>query len=290
MLQSSRFVRVYPRVWRRAEYEMTDDDRRVAAGLALPPTAHLTGISRLQALGLNFGPRLPVRYVIQGPRHLAFKNVFLHRTKKLPPLDDDGVTVEAAFIFYCAGARVIDGIQVGDWLLHREHMDLARLSELAVEELWRPGSNEALWVKEHLDARCRSLKESETRAILEFAGLPKAEVNAEIDVGPDATLIADLVYREWGTFVEYEGSQHQEDRVQYRADLDRYALARDHGQRYIQVTHEHLARPRIAVHRVHRGLVKAGYDGPSPRFGYQWELLFAPLRVAVGPDDRWSAA
>jgi hypothetical protein len=90
MLQGKRFVRVLPRVWRHVDLVMTDDDWRVAAALALPPTAHLTGISRLQAAGLDYGPRLPVRYVVQGELHLAFDNVFLHRTKLLPPLDHVG--------------------------------------------------------------------------------------------------------------------------------------------------------------------------------------------------------
>ena len=64
---------------------MKDHDWVEAARLALPANAHLTGISRIQACGLDSGPRLPVRFVIEGELHLAFDNVFLHRTKKLPP-------------------------------------------------------------------------------------------------------------------------------------------------------------------------------------------------------------
>jgi hypothetical protein len=264
---------------------MTDDDWRVAAALALPPTAHLTGISRLQAAGLDFGPRIPVRYVVQGELHLAFEKVFLHRTKLLPPVDDVGVTIEGAFVAYCARARVIDGIKVGDWLLNRELMDLAVMSRLAEQQLWRPGSNEVLWLLDHLDPRCRSLKESETKAVLRFAGLPDPEVNQEVDVAPEATVVGDLVYRDHGMLVEYEGMQHQEDRSQYRRDLDRYELLRDQSQRYVQITHEHLASPRIAVGRVYRALLKAGYDGPPPKFGDQWKLLFLPITTAVGPRE-----
>jgi hypothetical protein len=266
---------------------MTDDDWRAAAALALPPTAHLTGISRLQAAGLDYGPRLPVRYVVQGELHLAFEHVFLHRTKLLPPVDQVGVTIEAAFVAYCAAARVIDGIKVGDWLLHRDLLDLGATARLAESQLWRPGSNEALWLLDHLDPRCRSLKESETKAVLRFAGLPDPEVNTSMDVGTDATVIGDLVYRDYGMLVEYEGMQHQEDRAQYRRDLDRYEVLRDHSHRYVQITHEHLASPRIAVGRVYRALLKAGYDGPPPTFGDQWRLLFLPVTAAVGPREFW---
>ncbi len=143
---------------------MTDEDWRVAALLALPERVHLTGISRIQALGLDYGPKLPVRCVVQGPLHLAFDNVFLHRTKRLPPVDEVGVTPAAAFVFYCARARVIDAIKVGDWLLHDDHMTQHELINLATTELWRPGAHEALWIVNHLDQRSASLKESELRA------------------------------------------------------------------------------------------------------------------------------
>jgi len=285
MLQGRSFVRVMPRVWRHRDHVLTDDDWRAAAALALPPTAHLTGISRLQAAGLDYGPRLPVRYVVQGDLHLAFDNVFLHRTKLLPPVDATGVTIEAAFIAYCALARVIDGIKVGEWLLHRGLLDLATMSRLAESQLWRPGANEALWLLDHLDPQCRSLKESETKAVLRFAGLPDPEVNIAVEVGTDATVVGDLVYRDYGMLVEYEGVQHQQDRAQYRRDLDRYELLRDHSQRYVQITHEHLTTPRVAVGRVYRGLLKAGYEGPPPKFGDQWRLLFLPISAAVGPRD-----
>ena len=256
--------------------------------LALPARAQLTGISRIQALGLDYGPRLPVRFVIEGPLHLAFDNVFLHRTKRLPPVDEVGGKPGGGVHLLLRSARTIDAIKVGDWLLQHGHMTLQSLSSLASGELWRPGADEALWVSPHLDGRSLSLRESETRSIINFAGLPQPEVNAAVDVGEGAHAFGDLVYKSWRTVVEYEGRQHQEDRHQYSSDLDRYALFRDHGHRYVQITGEHLRNPRVAVRRVYGGLVKAGYDGPAPLFGYQWKLLFSSLRVAVGPRDRWA--
>ena len=281
MLQGRGYVRVYPRVWRRRDHAMSDEDWRVAALLALPERVHLTGISRIQALGLDFGPKLPVRCVVQGPLHLAFDSVFLHRTKRLPPLDDVGVTPAAAFIFYCAKARVIDAIKVGDWLLHNDHMTLHELIELATTELWRPGAHEALYVVNHLDERSASLKESELRALLEFAGLPHAEVNVEIEVGPDRVVIGDLVYVTWRVVVEYEGEQHQLERTQYRSDIGRFAAMRRYRHRYVQITKEEISQPRQAVRQVHEELVDAGYDGPAPRFGEQWNTLFARLKTVL---------
>lgn len=283
MLEGRRFVAVHRGVWRHRDHVMTREDWVVAARLALPPGAHLTGISRIQQLGLDFGPRLPVRFVIQGELHLAFENVFLHRTKCLPPTDEVGVTPAAAYLSYSARARVIDAIKVGDWLLHEHHATIDEIRDLALSAQWRHGADEALWILDHLDGRARSLKESEVRAILTAAGLPSAEVNAALDVPAGVEVIGDLVFREWRTVVEYEGAQHQQDREVYNADIDRYALMRAADLNYVQVTRERLSQPSLMVGDVYRALLKGGYDGPPPAFGQPWQILFGRLSSAVGP-------
>jgi hypothetical protein len=282
-LDGGRFVRIYPRVFRLATHVMSDGDWGAAARLILPSTAHLTGISRIQQLGLDFGPRLPVRFVVEGDLHLAFENVFLHRTKRLPPTDNDGVCVEAAFAAYCARARVIDAIQVGDWLLNHGHTTIGRLRDYALSCLWRDGADEAVWVADHLDPRSRSLKESETRAVLCFAGLPTPVCNPTLPITERVVVIGDLWYPEWRVLVEYEGSQHQAERAVYLGDLDRHDLLWRAGIRYVLVTKERLAHARTLVGIVYRELVDAGYVGPPPSFGVQWELLFRGVGVAVGP-------
>lgn len=283
MLEGQRFVAVHRGVWRRRDHQMTDDDRVLAARLALPDYAKLTGISRIQALGLDFGPRLPVRFVVEGDLHLAFEDVFLHRTKKLAPTDDVGIAPAGAFLAYCARARVIDAIKVGDWLLFHGHTTVAEIRSLALMEPWRDGAHESLWILDHLDARSRSLKESETRSVPRFAGLPEPAVNVAVDVGEDVEVIGDLVYGDQDLVVEYEGAQHQEDRTQYNSDLDRYALMRAAGIPYVQVTKEKLDRPKTLVGEVYRALLKSGYTGPPPSFGEHWRQLFLPVSTAVGP-------
>ncbi len=193
------------------------------------------------------------------------------------------MTPAAAFLAYAARARVIDAIQVGDWLLHHGHMTVDGVRDLALAALWRDGAHEAVWLLDHLDGRSRSLKESETRAVLDFAGLPAAAVNAPIELADDAVVIGDLVYKKWRVVVEYEGSHHQEDRQQYVADLGRYALMRAEEVRYVQVTHEKLAHARTLVGEVFRTLVAQGYTGAPPTFGERWRLLFAQVSAAVGP-------
>jgi len=283
MLQGKRFARVLPGVWRTTDHQMTDADWVQAARLAMPGDAHVTGITRIQLLGLDFGPRLPVRLVVERDLHLAHEEVFLHRTKRLPPTDDVGVTPAAAYIFYCARARVLDAVKVGDWLLHHGHMTVDDLRALALAELWRPGAHEAIWMLDHLDGRARSLKESETRSVLDFSGLPAPEVNTRVGLAEDVVALGDLVYERWRLVVEYEGHQHQDDRGQYVSDIDRYALFRAHQVAYVQVTREKLDRARTLVGEVYRALVAQGYSGPTPEFGERWRLLFLPVSVAVGP-------
>src|SRR4029079_17694731 len=103
------------------DHLMNRDDWVAAGRLALPSHVHLTGISRIQQLGLDFGPRWPIRFVVESDLHLVVPGIFLHRTVRLPPTDAVGVAVPGAFIAYCARARAIDAIKVGDWLLHEEH-------------------------------------------------------------------------------------------------------------------------------------------------------------------------
>jgi hypothetical protein len=190
VLEGPQFVRVFPRVYRHRGFVMGPASWRQAARLALPDRAHLTAVSRLQELGLQHGPALPVRFVVQGDLHLAPDGIFLHRTRRLPPLDDVGVTPASAYVALCGRARVIDAIKVGDWLLANGWATAEEIRAVCLDALWRRGAVEACWVLDHLDPASRSLLESEVRALLEFAGLPAPEVN--VLVGP-AGPVGDLV-------------------------------------------------------------------------------------------------
>jgi hypothetical protein len=265
MLEGRRFVRVHPRVYRHRDHAMTFDDHVTAARLALPSHAHVTGITRLQLLGLEYGPRLPLRFVVDGGLHLAFDDIFLHRTVLLPPTDAVGVTPAAAYVASCRRARTIDAIGVGDWLLHREHVDGDELYRLVAEQVWRDGAAEAGWVHDHLGGDSRSLRESEVRSLVRFAGLPPPEPNGPVELG-DATVHGDLWFPAFRTAVEYEGAQHQRVRGQYLSDIDRYASYRRHDVRYVQVTQEKLQSPRTVVREIHESLVRGGYDGAAPEF------------------------
>lgn len=285
MLEGRRFVQVFGGVWRHRDHTMSHQDWISAAAMTLPPDAHPTGITRLQMLGLDYGPRWPLRFVREGDLHRDIDGIFLHRTKRLAPLDDTGVVVEAAYQSYCSVARTIDAIKVGSWLLHNGHTTVERLEAMALGGLWRAGADEVLWVLPHLQPRSRSLTEAETCAVLSFAGLPPTGMNLPLRLSEDLTLIGDLVYEREQALVEYEGTHHQQDRAQYGSDLDRYAILRAEDIAYVQATKEKLAKPRTLVGEVYRMLVSRGYDGPPPRFDHEWRQLFTRLSHVVGAPD-----
>ena len=259
---------------------MSPHDWRTAAKLALPVDAHMTGVTRFGELGLDVETTAPLQFVVARDLHLDFEGVTLHRTEALPPTDEVGVTPAAAFIEYCRTATTIDAIAVGDWLLHRGHMQSVELRELVSRDHWRAGSANALWVVGRLNARARSLPESRVRAGIVFAGLPVPAVNHDVVVEGQFLACVDLLIKEYRAVVEYEGGHHQTDRRQYLVDVDRYAGLRSAEYAYTQITKERLATPVKMVMDVHRLLVRQGYAGPPPNFGRRWRSLFVPIAVA----------
>lgn len=274
MLNGPTWRRLLPRVWVRAEHAMSDLDWITAASLAMPDRAQLSHVSRLQALGLDVGTVFPVHFTVVGDLHIDLPDTFLHRTQVLPPTDEVGVTPAAAFVQYCADARLIDAVKVGDWLLHRRHMTTLEVVELARREMWRPGARQALRVVRHLDGASRSPKESEVRVLMVFSGLPMPEVNVSVVVGDELIGIVDLLVRCVMLALEYEGRQHAESIEQFNRDITRYAAFRRHGIEYLQITEEMIARPKAAMLRIHARLRGLGYDGPAPVFADRWNSLF----------------
>jgi hypothetical protein len=280
VLEGSRFVRLHQQVYRHRDHAMTFDDDIAAARLALPHSAHLTGSTRLRLLGLEHGPAYPLRFVVQGDLHLVLDGVFLHRTARLPPVDAVGVTPAAAYVAVCRRARTIDAISVGDWLFHRDHVDADELRALVAHEPWRDGAAEVAWVLDLLVGDARSIRESELRSVLTFAGLPAPLSNAPIALG-EVEVHGDLWFPAFRTAVEYEGVQHQTNRGQYVSDIDRYALYRRHDVHYVQLTTEKMRSPRAVVREVHECLVRGGYAGAPPDFGATWDQLFTRLSRLV---------
>ncbi len=281
VLEGVQFSRIHEAVYVHRSHEMTWDDHVLAARLALPEGARTTGTTRLRQLGLEVGAPFPLHFVVEGDLHLVLDGVFLHRTVKMPPHDEAGVSTEAAYVASCAEARLVDAIATGSMLLRRELLDGAVLDQLLVEEAWRRGVPETTYVLPFLDDRCRSIPEAELLAYVVFAGLPMPEVNVEIELPDGRVLTPDQWFAAQALAIEYEGSQHQEERGQYTSDIDRYTAYRRSGIDYEQVTKELMRSPRATVRRIHAALVARGYGGPAPDFDGAWPLLRTRLADVV---------
>jgi hypothetical protein len=274
MLEGRRFVRLFPRVWRHIDHRMTAGDWVEAARLASPAGAQVSHQTRIRLLGYDDGPERPFHLTIEGDLHIAIDDIFVHRTVRMPPCDDSGVTPAAAYVQCCEDLRLIDLIKMGDFLLHGDHATRAEIVEIAARDPWRPGAEEVASVVPWLYPRSRSPKESEVRALLVAAGLPRPEVNVDLVVDGVWLGCVDLLYRTWMLVVEYEGRQHAFDVEQFNGDIGRYGGFRRRDVAYVQATQEMLNQPRALVRHVYDELVRRGYDGPPPEFGDQWRALF----------------
>ena len=283
VLQGPQFRRLYDGVYCHVDHQPSFADRLAAAKLALPESARTTGITRIQELGIDYGPRCPLHFVVEGDLHLAIDGVFLHRTVKSPPQDDSGITAAAAYVAYCAEARTIDAIKVGCELLRLGLLDLHALDQILREEKWRRGVPETTYVLRYLTDRCRSMPEAELLAYVVASRLASPQVNEQVEIAPGVRVTPDLWFASLRAAAEYEGSQHQEDRAQYNADIDRYAAYRRHDVAYELVTKERLRTPKSAMRALHALLVSRGYEGPPPEFGAEWDALFMRLSDVVRP-------
>lgn len=281
VLEGVQFRRLHQSVYVHRTHRMTWFDHLEAARLALPTTARTTGATRLRQLGLGVGPLFPLHFVVEGDLHLTLDGVFLHRTAKMPPHNEHGVSAEAAFVAYCADSRLIDAIRVGSVLLNKKVLDGPNLEHMLTEEPWRRGAAETSYALPFLEGDCRSMTEAELFAYVVFAELPVPDVNRTIELAGGDAVAPDLWFEDYGLAVEYEGGHHQDDRGQYLADIDRYAAYRRSDVPYEQVTKERLRSPRATVRLVHRALVDRGYDGPPPNFEGGWLLLFMLLSDLV---------
>lgn len=99
------------------------------------------------------------------------------------------------------------------------------------------------------------------RLLLVRGGLPEPELNGDV-YGPDGTFIGrgDLLYRRFKVLVEYDGSQHADDRRQFHRDVDRLeAFAFDEWS-IVRVLKEHMNADRAdIVTRVRKALIARGW-------------------------------
>lgn len=279
MIDHPRFVQVHPSVYRLATTLLDRRGEIDAARLALPADAALSHTTRLELAGWSIGPP-GLHFTIARDLHLDIPRISLHRTVRMPPLDERGVAMTAAWIQAGSLVSPLQLVAAGDRLAAEGQLDPSLVLDLADRDPWRPGTDAAVSVLPLIDPRSASIPESGVRVTLVGAGLERPEVNAPIMDGGEIIGFGDLVFRRWRLILEHEGRQHAESPRQFRRDIEKYQRYRELGWSYRQLTARDVGRPRQMVNDVHHALLAQGYDGPAPQFGSDWFDLFrVPSRI-----------
>ena len=112
-------------------------------------------------------------------------------------------------------------------------------------------------------ARVESPKETETRLLLLYAGLPEPVVALEVPIPAHGIVLhPDLSWRRFKVCLEYEGDEHRKDKKRFRRDITRREMLEDLNWRLIRVTDDDLRDGgRSLIERVRRALTARGWRG-----------------------------
>lgn len=132
-----------------------------------------------------------------------------------------------------------------------------------------------------LDPASESPKESELRALIVLAGLPRPRPNVTLrDSAGRFVARVDLLFEEFGEVLEYQGDHHRTDVRQWRRDRTREAEIEALGHHVTEVTQADLDDADKLVHRIETNLRSKGWAGRPTRS--RW---FPPSKRRADPDS-----
>jgi hypothetical protein len=267
--------RLFAGVYVTAEVE-TSEQVLVAAALKVVPAAVVVGVTALHLHGADVGPPTPLYLVSTNPHPVRRAGLNVARVKALPPHSGSVAVAEHAFASAATQLNLLDLVIAGDWLLRRDRCRLADLLAYASSFTGR-GAVAARRAAGLVRAQVDSPRETMLRLCLVLAGLPTPDCNLVMGTHDHPIGRVDLVFKEFGVLIEYEGDQHRTDRWQWNVDIGRYEEFTADGYLVIRVTGAAMRRPRDVVCRVDAALRTRGYRGPAPRFSQEWCSLFEPV-------------
>lgn len=218
----------------------------------------------------------------------GFREAELHVTSLAPSRAPRGAGVighraERATIAVMGGLRVLsvletwcqlsaqlgldDLIVMGDGLVRRKN-PLASMAELcdAVAQYSGRECRKLRRALEFVRPGTDSARETSLRLFVLRAGFPEPEVNGVIVNSYGAEIAhGDLVFREFGTILEYEGRQHSEDARQFSIDISRLDELMEERWRVIRVDAVLLARRATLLAKVDTALRERGWTPTSRR-------------------------
>jgi hypothetical protein len=185
-------------------------------------------------------------------------------------LGPDRTFVDCATLF---GLR--DLVRAGDWLV-RLGLTTPETLRVYAAERHLDGVLRARRASAYVASRVDSVTETDVRLLLQFARLPRPEVNAWItDDAGNVLGRGDLVFRGYWVIVEYDGWHHERDARQRQKDHLRRERLEAAGWRLIVITSADMSNPSGIVKRVNAALVAGGYSGSEPVMSITWRHWFA---------------
>lgn len=156
---------------------------------------------------------------------------------------------------------VADLIAVGDAMIHRSAplVGYETLAALTVARRRYRGRRRAIEAIPRLSDRAESRPESLLRIALEDAGLPSMLVNEDVHVNGRFIARPDIRFEHFALVVEYDGTQHATDPVQWRKDVARFEALKDAGLDYVRATSDDLPAFDTTVRRTIRALRRLGW-------------------------------
>jgi hypothetical protein len=264
--------RLFAGVYVRAEVEVSEQIL-VAAALKVVPQAVVVGVTALRLHGVDIGPPKPLYLVSSNPHPVRRAGLNVARVGALPPHSGSVAVAEHAFASAASQLNLLDLVTAGDWLVRGNRCRLPALQAYASNFTGR-GAVAARRAAGFVRARVDSVPETRLRLCLVLAELPTPDCNLVMGTHARPIGRVDLVFREFGVLIEYEGNQHRTDGWQWNIDIGRYEDFTVDGYVVIRVTGAAMRRPREVVCRVDAALRSHGYRGPAPRFSPEWCLLF----------------
>ena len=245
-----------------------EPDSARAATLAYAPrlagTHAFTGPSAAVLWGLpiparSAGPGSVTIAVAKSRTRSVVRGVITRELK--PELFDvvelDGTRVTTPALTWCTLARecsLRELVRIGDAMISTNDAYVGRrpgfvpvpvADLLAAVRRWKGcvGVGKLRLAVELLRPGVASPPESDLRMVLDDAGFPDFEVNADL-WDDDGTFLArpDLLLRELRLIVEYEGDGHRTDQQQFRKDITRIARLESENYTVVRVTADDLYR------------------------------------------------
>lgn len=251
------------------------------AALLFVPTAvavcHVTAAA-VQRLPV---PQTDVIHLLLPPEapRIRRRDISIHRgSRRLSTRDGVSLTTAAeTFVDVAADVPLVDGVALGDAIVHEGYASVATLRRAAQRVSGVAGSR-VREVAALLRPGVISPRESRLRLLMIFSGLPEPVVAHEV-VAAGRRRALDMAYPEWKVAIEYDGRHHVERDLQRSEDIERREQLSDEEWKIVTVTGMQMWDPERVIGRVRAALENAG--ARLPPMSQDWRRHL-PSRRSTG--------